>query len=193
MPQPEGNRKAQRLFKLAEKFNFPLILLVDTQGAYPGLEAEERGQAEAIARSLYVLSSVRIPIISCVIGEGGSGGALALGVCDRLLMLENAIYSVITPEGCASILWGKEGTENLAEYASVAAEALKLTALHLREVGIVDEVIAEPLGGAHRDRKITADRVGETIQRHLAELLQLSPEDLLAERYEKFRQIGSHL
>lgn len=191
MPQPEGNRKAQRLFKLAEKFNLPLVLLVDTQGAYPGLEAEERGQAEAIARSLYVLSSLRVPIISCVIGEGGSGGALALGVCDRLLMLENAIYSVITPEGCASILWGKEGTESLSEYAAVAADALKLTANHLLEAGIVDEIVSEPLGGAHRDRFKTAERLGEAMQRHMTELLKISVEELLANRYEKFRRIGS--
>jgi acetyl-CoA carboxylase carboxyl transferase subunit alpha len=191
MTLPEGNRKSQRLFKFAEKFELPLLLLIDTQGAYPGLEAEARGQAEAIARNLLVLSGLRTRIISVVIGEGGSGGALALGVCDRLLMLENSTYSVITPEGCASILWGKSETENIGEYASVAAESLKLTAPALAKTGIVDEVVREPRGGAHRDHARAAELLGQAIAKHLSELRQIGIEELLELRYKKFRQVGS--
>ncbi len=190
MPQPEGNRKAKRLYELAEKFHLPLILFIDTQGAYPGLEAEERGQAESIAKNLYVLAGLHTPIISVVIGEGGSGGALALGVCDRLLMLENSIYSVITPEGCASILWGKTEAENVGRYAEVAAESLKLTAQSLVETGVVDEVVREPLGGAHRDHEQAAELLGRALSRHLSELNSLTAEELLDRRYKKFRQIG---
>lgn len=191
MTRPEGNRKAQRLFRMAEKFRLPLLLFIDTQGAYPGLDAEARGQAEAIARNLYVLAELRTPIVSVVIGEGGSGGALALGVCDRLLMLENSTYSVITPEGCASILWGKSEAESIAEYAAVAAESLKLTAQALAETGIVDEVVKEPRGGAHRDHARAAELLGQAIAKHLSEICSISVEELLEERYKKFRLIGS--
>ncbi|MDD2941489.1 MAG: acetyl-CoA carboxylase carboxyltransferase subunit alpha [bacterium] len=190
MPQPEGNRKAQRLFRFAEKFELPLLLFIDTQGAYPGLEAEARGQAESIASSLMTLCSLRTPIISTVIGEGGSGGALALGICDRLLMLENAIYSVISPEGCASILWGKEDPSRVAEYAATAADSLKITATALAEFKIVDEVVAEPSGGAHHDRTQTARLLSKALAKHLAELKTFSVDELLARRYEKFRKIG---
>jgi acetyl-CoA carboxylase carboxyl transferase subunit alpha len=191
MSQPEGNRKALRLYKLAEKFGLPILLFIDTQGAYPGLEAEERGQAEAIARNLLVMAGLKTAIISTVIGEGGSGGALALGVCDRLLMLENATYSVITPEGCASILWGKADAENVGEYAKVAAESLKLTSYALSDQGIVDEVVKEPEGGAHHDHDSAAELLGVAITKHLAELSSLSVDELLEHRYEKFRKIGS--
>ena len=150
-----------------------------------------RGQAEAIARNLLVLSDLRVPIISVVIGEGGSGGALALGVCDRLLMLENSIYSVITPEGCASILWGKSDADKVGEYAKVAAESLRLTAPMLAESGIVDEVVTEPPGGAHRDHDQAAQLLSEAIARNLSELCSLEMEDLLERRYQKFRQIGA--
>lgn len=188
MTQPEGNRKAQRLYKLAEKFTLPLILMIDTQGAYPGLEAEARGQAEAIARCLSVLAGLRTPIISVIIGEGGSGGALALGICDRLLMLENATYSVITPEGCASILWGKGDASKVADYAKVAAEALKLTASSLHEAGIVDDVVKEPPGGAHRDVDAAASSLEQALVKHLRELTALGMDQLLTERYKKFRE-----
>ena len=191
MPRPEGYRKALRLFKMAEKFELPLILFIDTQGAYPGLDAEARGQAEAIARNLYVLSRLRTRIISVVIGEGGSGGALALGICDRLLMLENSTYSVITPEGCASILWGKSDSENVAEYAAMAAESLKLTAPALAETNIIDQVVDEPPGGAHRDHDRAAELLGEAIAKHLSELSALPLNEVLEARYQKFRQIGA--
>lgn len=190
MSRPEGNRKAQRMFRLAERFRIPLILFIDTPGAYPGLEAEERGQAESIARNLLVLCGVRTPVLSIVIGEGGSGGALALGICDRLLMMENATYSVITAEGCASILWGKTEGDNVAEYAKVAAESLKLTAKALAETGIVDEVIKEPVGGAHRDHDQAAEAVGAAIAKHLSDLASLDIDELMERRYKKFRQIG---
>lgn len=191
MSQPEGNRKGQRLMKLAEKFNLPLILFIDTQGAYPGIEAEARGQAEAIARNLLVLAGLKTQIIATVIGEGGSGGALALGICDRLLMLENSTYSVITPEGCASILWGKSDADKVGEYAKVSAEALKLTAQGLMETGVVDEIIKEPPGGAHRDHKAAAELVGTAIARNLDELQKLDMQQLLDKRYDKFRAIGA--
>ena len=190
MPQPEGNRKGQRLFKLAEKFKLPLVLFIDTAGAYPGLEAEERGQAEAIAKNLYILGGLKTPIVSVVIGEGGSGGALALGVCDRLLMLEHSTYSVITPEGCASIIWGKKEGANVAEYAKVAAESLKLTAHALFSAGIADEVIKEPPGGAHRDPTQAAELLGLAIAKHLEELSTIGIDELLERRYKKFRTIG---
>ena len=190
MARPEGHRKAQRLYHLAEKFGLPLLLFIDTPGAFPGIEAEERGQAESIARNLYILCGLKTPVISVVIGEGGSGGALALGICDRLLMLENSTYSVISAEGCASILWGKSGGDNIQEYAKVAAESLKLTAKSLSETGVVDEVIKEPIGGAHRDHDQAAEYVGTAIAKHLAEVVSLDAEELLERRYQKFRKIG---
>ena len=158
MPRPEGYRKALRLFKLAEKFSLPIITLIDTPGAYPGIGAEERGQSEAIARNLYVMTELKVPIISIVIGEGGSGGALALGVSDYLAMLEFSTYSVISPEGCASILWKK------AEMAEVAADSLGITSAKLKKLGLVDEIISEPLGGAHRDYEITMKNVKQTLK-----------------------------
>lgn len=191
MAQPEGNRKGQRLMKLAEKFKLPLLLFIDTQGAYPGMEAEERGQAESIARNLYVLAGLKTPIISTVIGEGGSGGALAFGICDRLLMLENSIYSVITPEGCASILWGKSAADKVAEYAKDAAAALQVDAASLARHGIADEVIAEPAGGAHRNPASAAEALGLSIAKHLNELSELSVKELMDFRYQKFRKIGA--
>ncbi|MDC0358794.1 acetyl-CoA carboxylase carboxyltransferase subunit alpha [Oligoflexia bacterium] len=190
MAQPEGYRKALRLFGLAEKFKLPLITFIDTQGAYPGLEAEERGQARAIAHNLLELSEFRIPSISVVIGEGGSGGALALGVTDRILMLENACYSVITPEGCASILWHGKGEDTPLQYASLAAEMLQVTADSLKRLNVIDEIIPEPLGGAHRDHKKTADSLSAVLVRHLDELNKLSGDELLEQRYQKFRNIG---
>ncbi len=189
MPQPEGYRKAERLFRMAEKFSLPLITLIDTQGAYPGLEAEERGQAEAIAKNLEVLSELTIPVISVVIGEGGSGGALALGVSNRILMLENACYSVITPEGCASILWHTKG-DNPAEMAPVAAEALQVTADRLHSFGIVDEIVPEPTGGAHWNHKEAAENLLDVLERHLKDLSSLDAQELVEDRYNKFRKIG---
>ena len=191
MPQPEGYRKALRLFKLAEKFKMPLLLFVDTQGAYPGLEAEARGQAEAIARNLYVLAGSKTQIITVVIGEGGSGGALALSVCDRLLMLENSTYSVITPEGCASILWGKKDAENVGAYAEVAADSLQVTAQALLKNGIIDEIIPEPPGCGHRDRQKATEAVGVAIAKNLSELIQIDMSELIEKRYQKFRSIGN--
>lgn len=183
-PHPEGYRKAERLMRLAEKFGRPVVTFVDTQGAYPGIGAEERGQAEAIARNLFVMAGLRTPIISCVIGEGGSGGALGIAVADRVLMLENAIYSVISPEGCAAILWRSR------DEAERAAEALKLTASDLLELGIVDELIPEPAGGAHRDPGGAAEHLGEALARHLAELSSLDAEELVARRREKYYGMG---
>ncbi len=191
MTLPEGNRKAQRLFKLAERFKLPVLTLIDTQGAYPGIEAEARGQAESIARNLFVLAGLKTPIISIVIGEGGSGGALALGVCDRLLMLENSTYSVITPEGCASILWGKAESDTSGEHAAQAAGALKVTAKALASNGVVDDIVLEPPGGAHRDRERAAELLGEAIAKHLAELSSMSLDELLEARYAKFRGMGT--
>jgi acetyl-CoA carboxylase carboxyl transferase subunit alpha len=185
MPNPEGYRKALRLMRLAEKFRRPLITFIDTPGAYPGIGAEERGQAEAIARNLFVMSRLAVPIISIITGEGGSGGALALAVADRVLMLEHSIYSVISPEGCAAILWD-DPTQ-----ASQAASALKMTGPDLLKLGVVDEVIPEPLGGAHRDPQMTADRVAKTLANHLTQLEELSVEDLLSRREKKFRSMGS--
>jgi acetyl-CoA carboxylase carboxyl transferase subunit alpha len=184
MPNPEGYRKALRLMRLAEKFNRPILTFIDTPGAYPGIGAEERGQSEAIARNLFVMARLAVPIVSVVTGEGGSGGALALGVADCVLMLEHSVYSVISPEGCAAILWS-DPTK-----AEDAAVALKMTAPDLLELGIIDEIISEPLGGAHRDPQATSERVGKSIANHLNELEQMSVEDLLARRAEKYRRMG---
>ena len=184
-PHPEGYRKAKRLMRLAERFGRPVVTFIDTQGAYPGIGAEERGQAEAIARNLAVMAGLRVPIVSCVIGEGGSGGALGIGVADRVLMMENAIYSVISPEGCAAILWRSR------EHADKAAEALKLTARDLQDLGVVDQVIPEPAGGAHNDREAAVEAMGAAVQRHLRELAKLDPDTLVASRREKFYAIGA--
>ena len=190
MPQPEGYRKALRLFRLAEKFGLPILAFIDTQGAFPGMEAEERGQAEAIARNLAELAEVTVPVINIVIGEGGSGGALALGVGDRVLMLENACYSVITPEGCASILWHHERNEPPLAQAAIAAEALQVTATDLKRLGVIDEVIQEPLGGAHTNHKEAAEILKVALIRNLEALAKLSVKDLLEARYQKFRAMG---
>ena len=186
MPRPEGYRKALRLFKLAEKFSLPIITLIDTPGAYPGIGAEERGQSEAIARNLYVMTELKVPIITIVIGEGGSGGALALGVSDYLAMLEFSTYSVISPEGCASILWKK------AEKAEVAADTLGITSAKLKELGLVDEIVSEPLGGAHRDYEITMKNVKQTLKEKLTQLKKVSIDDLLKNRYERLTSFGQH-
>jgi len=184
MPNPEGYRKALRLMRLAEQFGKPLITMIDTPGAYPGQGAEERGQAVAIAENLQAMATLRTPIISAVIGEGGSGGALALGVGDRLLMLENATYSVISPEGCAAILWKSETEKERA------AEALKGTAADLYELGVIDEVVPEPLGGAHRDVEGMVKIFIGALDRHLQVLIEIPLENLLQERYEKYRRMG---
>ena len=181
---PEGYRKALRLMKQAEKFGRPVITLIDTPGAYSGLTAEERGQAGAIAQNLLAMSGLRVPVISVVIGEGGSGGALALGMGNKVLMLEHSFYSVITPESCATILW-KDSTK-----AIEAAEALKYTAQDLLRLEVIDEIIAEPLGGAHRNRSETAAKLGEVLERYLLELRELSAQQLLQQRYDKFRKMG---
>lgn len=185
MARPEGYRKATRLMRLASRFRRPIICFIDTPGAYPGLGAEERGQAEAIAKALQVMSSLECPIISIVIGEGGSGGALALGVADRILMLEYSIYSVISPEGCASILW-RDGAK-----IPEAASQLKLTAPDLVQLGICDEIIPEAPGGAHRDVAVTAAKVRAAVKKHLRELQVHSGAELVQRRYEKFRKIGA--
>lgn len=188
-PNPEGYRKALRLMKLAERFKIPIVTFIDTPGAYPGIGAEERGQAEAIATSLMEMSRIRTPIISIVIGEGGSGGALALGVADRLYMLEHSIYSVISPEGCAAILWRKGGELSSDDF-SKAADALKLTAGDLKAFKIIDDIISEPLGGAHREPEATAKNIAEYISRGLESLKSKSPAKLIEERYKKIRKIG---
>jgi acetyl-CoA carboxylase carboxyl transferase subunit alpha len=191
MPNPEGYRKALRLFEMAEKFGLPLFTFIDTQGAFPGLEAEERGQAEAIARNLLVLSELTVPIISVVIGEGGSGGALALGVADRILMMENACYSVITPEGCASILWHSADKADVStEQASLAAEALNLTAQDLKRLNLADEIVPEPVGGAHSNHKEAAELLRAVLVKTLDPLSKLTVKELVDKRYEKFRRIG---
>ena len=184
MPKPEGYRKAQRLMRMAEKFSMPVVTFIDTPGAYPGVGAEERGQSEAIAYSLYLMSGLKTPIISVVIGEGGSGGALAIGVGDRLLMLQYSIYSVISPEGCASILWKS------ADKAEDAAEAMRITAAHLNDFGLVDEVLTEPLGGAHRDPEGMAEVLRNALLKNLDELTQLSTEALLEERQRRLASFG---
>ena len=184
MPHPEGYRKALRLMHQAERFGVPVVTLIDTPGAYPGLGAEERGQAEAIARNLEEMGSLRVPIVAAVIGEGGSGGALALGLANRLLMMENAVYSVISPEGCAAILWSD------ATQKERAADALKLTAQDLRHLEIADEIVPEPAGGAHSDPDGAAKALAEALGRHVEELAALSPEALLQQRTGKYRAIG---
>jgi acetyl-CoA carboxylase carboxyl transferase subunit alpha len=184
MPKPEGYRKALRLMKMAERFQLPLITFIDTSGAYPGVGAEERGQSEAIARNLFEMARLKTPIISIVIGEGGSGGALAIGVCDRLLMLQYSIYSVISPEGCAGILWRS------ADKKDLAAEAMGVSAERIAKLGVVDEVIKEPLGGAHRDPQAIADAVKEALLRRLNELQTLSIDQLMTARQERLRGYG---
>jgi acetyl-CoA carboxylase carboxyl transferase subunit alpha len=183
-PRPEGYRKALRVMRLAEKFGLPVLTFIDTAGASPGIDAEERGQAEAVARNLIEMASLEVPIVVTVTGEGGSGGALALGVGDRVLVLEYATYSVISPEGCAAILWKDQ------ERKADAAEAMKLTAPDLLELGVVDEIIPEPQGGAHTDPAETCRRVGERLQAALVELERLRPDELVAQRYQRFRSLG---
>ncbi|MEY4768780.1 MAG: acetyl-coenzyme carboxylase carboxyl transferase, alpha subunit, partial [Pseudomonadota bacterium] len=179
MPRPEGYRKALRIMKLAERFQLPIICLIDTPGAYPGIGAEERGQSEAIARNLFEMSQLKTQVICVIIGEGGSGGALAIGVGDRLLMLEYSTYSVISPEGCASILWKS------ADKCQLAAEAMGITSDRVREQGLLDEVIREPLGGAHRDFKTTAHHLHESLTRQISQLKQYTIEELLSKRYQR--------
>jgi len=184
MPRPEGYRKAMRLMKLAERFGLPIITLIDTPGAYPGEGAEERGQSEAIARNLFVMATLKTPLIAVVIGEGGSGGALAIGVGDRLLMLEYGIYSVISPEGCASILWKS------ADKAEAAAEALGLTAERLAELDLVDEIIKEPLGGAHRDLESMSEALKTTLLKHLTDVQAMPTDKLVELRNQRIRRMG---
>lgn len=184
MMNPEGYRKALRLMKLAEKFNKPVITMIDTPGAFPGIEAEERGQAEAIARNLFEMARLKVPIIVVIIGEGASGGALGIGVGDRILMLENCWYSVISPESCSSILWRSW------DYKEQAAEALKLTAPDLLEQGIIDRIIPEPLGGAHKDHKQMADTLKQVLIEELDAIVKVKPEKLIASRIEKFGKMG---
>ncbi|HEX7052260.1 MAG TPA: acetyl-CoA carboxylase carboxyltransferase subunit alpha [Longimicrobiales bacterium] len=184
MPHPEGYRKALRLMEQAAKFGHPVVTLIDTPGAYPGIGAEERGQAEAIARNLREMAQLPVPTVSVVIGEGGSGGALALGVTDRILMLENAVYSVISPEGCAAILW------KTSDAKAEAAAALRLTASDLVELGVVDEIIEEPLGGAHADWDAAARRLGAALVRNIDELRALPPDELIRRRIEKYERMG---
>jgi len=186
---PEGYRKALAKMELASRFGLPILTFIDTPGAFPGIGAEERGQAFAIAENLTVMSRLDVPIVSVVIGEGGSGGALGIGVCDRLLILENSYYSVISPEGCAAILWRGEESEHLED----AARILHLTAEDLKEFGIADEVVKEPLGGAHRDHQAAAQLLKPALLKHLRELLKLPKEKLLEERYAKYRRIGRFL
>ena len=187
MPHPEGYRKALRLMKLAEKYKIPIITLIDTPGAWAGLGAEERGQSEAIARNLFEMSRLEVPVVATVIGEGGSGGALALGVADRVLMLENAVYSVITVEGCAAILW-KDGKSN--EMKERAAKALRITAPELMELGVIDEIVPEPVGGAHVNHEASARSLQEALVRNLEELRRFRPEKLVRRRREKFLSMG---
>ncbi len=184
MPRPEGYRKALRLMRTAERFKLPIITFIDTPGAYPGVGSEERNQSEAIARNLFEMAQLPVPIISTVIGEGGSGGALAIGVCDRLLMLQYSVYSVISPEGCASILWKSSDKKELA------AEAMGITADRLKGLGLVDEVLPEPLGGAHRDIQATVDAVKAAILKHLDALEKFTPAELLAQREKRLDSFG---
>ncbi|HUG04786.1 MAG TPA: acetyl-CoA carboxylase carboxyltransferase subunit alpha [Steroidobacteraceae bacterium] len=184
MPKPEGYRKARRLMLTAERFGLPLVTLIDTPGAYPGIGSEERNQSEAIARNLFEMSGLAVPIVSCVIGEGGSGGALAIGVCDRLLMLQYSVYSVISPEGCASILWKS------AERREQAAEAMGITAESLSRLRLVDEVIPEPLGGAHREPAAMAEALRTALTRHLTELSALPADELMRLRHARLRAFG---
>jgi acetyl-CoA carboxylase carboxyl transferase subunit alpha len=184
MPKPEGYRKALRLMKLAERFRIPVITLIDTPGAYPGVGSEERNQSEAIARNLFEMARLRVPVITAVIGEGGSGGALAIGVCDRLIMLQYSVYSVISPEGCASILWKS------ADKKELAADAMGITAERLDKLGLVDEVLKEPLGGAHRDPQAMADSLKDALVRHLTQVASWPEEELLTRRYGRVRAQG---
>ncbi len=185
MPRPEGYRKAQRLMQMAEQFNLPVITLVDTAGAYPGVGAEERGQSEAIAKSIETCLRVKTPVISVIIGEGGSGGAIAIATADKVMMLEHSIYSVISPEGCASILWRS------AEYANDAARALKLTAQDLKKLGVIDTIIEEPMGGAHRDKEAMMDSVADAIEADMIQLMKKEESALTRDRREKFINIGA--
>jgi acetyl-CoA carboxylase carboxyl transferase subunit alpha len=184
MPKPEGYRKALRLMKTADRFQLPILTLIDTPGAYPGIGSEERNQSEAIARNLFEMSELTVPVVSCVIGEGGSGGALAIGICDRLLMLQYSIYSVISPEGCASILWKS------ADKREIAAQAMGITADRLRRLRLVDEVVREPLGGAHRDPQAMAESLKTALSRHLAEVSALPQGELLEKRRARLRGFG---
>lgn len=186
-PRPEGYRKALRAMQLAERFRLPILSFVDTPGAYPGIEAEERGQAEAIARNLLEMAVLRVPIVVTVTGEGGSGGALAVGIGDRILMLEHAVYSVISPEGCAAILWKDQGRKE------EAAAAMRITAPELLRLGVIDAIVPEPLGGAHADPQEACMRVGEAIAKALRELSRLAPDKLVTERRKRFRHLGAFL
>jgi acetyl-CoA carboxylase carboxyl transferase subunit alpha len=183
-PHPEGYRKALRVMQIAEKFRRPILTLVDTDGAYPGIHAEERGQAEAIAHNLREMAGLEVPIITTVIGVGGSGGALAIAVADRVLMMENSIYSVISPEGCAAIMW-RDATKK-----ELAAEAMRITATDLSELGCIDDIVPEPEGGAHRDHEAAANLLDVSLQKHFAELKRIPPSDLIVSRYNKFRTIA---
>lgn len=185
MARPEGYRKALRIMHLAERFSMPILCFIDTPGAYPGIDAEERGQAEAIARNILEMSRLTVPIVAVVIGEGGSGGALAIGVANRVLMMENSVYSVISPEGCAAILW-----RDRAE-GPRAAEALKITAADCLSLGVVDEVVPEPAGGAHRQPQVAIESLGECIERHLDSLIGLDPAEIRTLRYDRFRGLGA--
>jgi len=187
MPRPEGYRKAQRLMEMAERFRLPVLTFIDTPGAYPGIDAEERGQSEAIARNLYVMAGLKTPVVCTVIGEGGSGGALAIGVGDRMLMLQYSIYSVISPEGCASILWKS------ADKAAEAAEALGVTSGRLKELNLIDDIIEEPLGGAHRDPDAMAERVKAYLVDQLEQLGRLPIDQLVAARYQRLMSYGEYL
>ncbi|MCD6521393.1 acetyl-CoA carboxylase carboxyltransferase subunit alpha [Candidatus Calescamantes bacterium] len=187
MPHPEGYRKAMRLMKLAEKFHFPVITFIDTPGAYPGIGAEERGQAEAIARNLMIMARLKTPIISIVIGEGGSGGALGIGVADRIYMLENAVYYVCTPEACSAILWRDSSK------APQAAQVQGITSLDLERLGVIDGIIPEPLGGAHRDPEKTAQNIKKVLKQAIEELISIPVEELLERRYEKYRKMGKFI
>lgn len=186
MPHPEGYRKALRLMKQADKFNRPIICFIDTKGAYPGKAAEERGQSEAIARNLFEMAGLKVPVVCIVIGEGGSGGALALGVGNRIYMLENSTYSVISPEGAAAILWKD------SSLAKKAAETMKITAPDLKELGVIDDIIPEIKGGAHKDTKLQAEEIVKMLKKSLHELLKLSEDELIADRYNRFRTIGEY-
>ena len=183
-PHPEGYRKAIRIMQFAEKFGRPVLTLVDTDGAYPGINAEERGQAEAIAYNLREMARLQVPVITTIIGVGGSGGALAIAVADRVLMMENSIYSVISPEGCAAIMWRDASKKELA------AEAMRITATDLQELGVIDGIVPEPEGGAHRDHEAAANLLDASLQKHFAELKKITPARLLLSRYDKFRNIA---
>ncbi|MFT4563098.1 MAG: acetyl-CoA carboxylase carboxyl transferase subunit alpha, partial [Gammaproteobacteria bacterium] len=187
MPRPEGYRKAMRIMQLAEQFQLPVLTFIDTPGAYPGVGAEERGQSEAIARNLLVMASLRTPIVTTIIGEGGSGGALAIGVADQVFMLKYATYAVISPEGCASILWKS------ADKAAEAAEAMGITSGRLVNLGLIDGIIDEPLGGAHRDFDAAAQQIGEHLDRALADLMKLDPDKLLLGRRARYKDFGNYI